>query len=70
MSKLINISDETYKKLTQLKEKKSYTVVIENLLEKRSNKEAILSFAGKGGIDEKKIKDLKKRWNKWTKRYA
>lgn len=66
MSKLINISDETYKRLTQIKGKESYTIVIENLLEKRSNKEAVLSFFGKGGIDEEKVKEAEKMIRKWS----
>lgn len=66
MSRLINISDEVYKELTSLKGELSYTFIIKNLLKKRSNKEAILSFAGKGGIDEEKIKALKEEWGKWT----
>lgn len=73
MSKLINISDKTYAKLKSLKgEDKSFTIVIENLLEKKeeSNKEAILALAGKGSFDEEKLKDLKKGWKKWTEKYA
>lgn len=66
MSKLINISDETYKKLSQLKGKESYTIVIKNLLEKRSNKEAVLSFFGKGGIYEEKVKEAEKMIRKWS----
>lgn len=70
MSKLINISDGTYKRLTQLKGKESYTIVIENLLEKRSNKEAVLSFFGKIKIDEEKVKEAQNLVRKWSKRYA
>lgn len=66
MSKLINISDKTYRKLSILKGKESYTIVIESLLEKRSNKEAVLSFFGKGGIDEKKVKEAEKIMRKWS----
>ena len=50
----------------------SFTIVIDALIEKKgkSNKEEILSFAGKGGIDEKAIADLKKGWKTWTEKYA
>lgn len=71
MSKLINISNEIYSKLRTMKRNdESFTIVIENLLEKRTNKEAVLAFAGKGGIDEEKIKSLKKGWARWTKKYV
>lgn len=73
MSKLINISNETYEKLKAMKNKdESFTIVIEDLIieKTKSNKEAILKFAGKGGIDEKAIADLKKGWKKWTEKYA
>lgn len=71
MSKLINISDETYNKLKEMKgEEKSFTFVIESLMKKRGNKDAILACAGRGGIDEDKITELKKGWKKWTERYA
>jgi predicted CopG family antitoxin len=71
MSKLINISDETYKKLKAMKgEEKSFTIVIETLIEKNTNTQAVLACAGKGGIDENKIAELKKGWKKWTETYA
>jgi len=70
MSKLINISDDVYKELTILKGKLSYSLLLKELLERKSNKEAILAFAGKGGIDEESIKDLKKDWKKWTTKSA
>ncbi|MEK6890068.1 MAG: antitoxin VapB family protein [Nanoarchaeota archaeon] len=73
MSKLINISDRMYEKLKAMKsENESFTIIIEKLVEKkkRSNKEEILKFAGKGGINDKAIEDLKKGWGKWNERYA
>ena len=73
MSKLVNISDKTYEKLKSLKGiDKSFTIVIENLLEKKeeSNKEKIMKFYGKGSFDEEKLKELKEGWKKWTKKYA
>jgi len=70
MSKLVNLSDEVYSMLTKLKGSMSYSLLIKGMLEKRSNKEAILSFAGKGGIDEKEISKLKRDWKKWSMKYA
>jgi predicted CopG family antitoxin len=72
MSKLINISNETYEKLRIMKgEDKSFTFVIESLIEKKENNtRAVLASAGIGGIDEKKIVELKKGWKKWTEKYA
>ena len=71
MSKLINISDKTYGKLKSIKGKdESFTIVIENLLDKKTNTEEVLACAGKGGIDEKAMKDIKKEWSKWTEKYA
>jgi len=70
MSKLINVSDDVYEKLKRMKGSESYSVVIRGLLRKRSNKESILSFAGKGGIDEKEIKKMKKEWRRWSEKYV
>jgi predicted CopG family antitoxin len=70
MSKIISVSDEVYGKLTVLKNGRSYTMVIKELLSRKTNKEEILKFAGKGGIDEKEIRSLKKGWKKWSDKYA
>lgn len=70
MSKLINVSNEIYRKLSSMKGEESFSVVIENLLEKSSNKKAILACAGKGSFDEKKLKELKAGWRKWSEKYA
>ena len=70
MSKLINISNEVYERLTVLKEKESYTNVIKKLLEKKSNREAILACAGKGGIKKEALKSLRKDWKKWSDKYV
>ena len=70
MSKLINISDEVYERLKSMKGSESYTIVIQGLLSRKSNKEEILKFAGKGGIDEKEVKEMKKEWKRWSERYA
>jgi predicted CopG family antitoxin len=70
MSKLINISDKTYEKLKSIKGKESFTFVIENLLEKETNTERVLSCAGKGGINGEAVSKLKEGWKKWTKKYA
>lgn len=68
MSRLINISDDVYKELTRLKGKASYSELVRMLLQKRSNKELILSFAGKGGVDEEAIGEVKKGWKKWSEK--
>lgn len=70
MSKLINVSNEVYKKLAYVKKDKSFSFVIEDLLENKNNTEDVLACAGKGGIDDKAIMDLKKGWKKWTERYV
>ena len=70
MSKLINISNEVYEKLTKMKGKESYTIVIWDLLSKKGNKEQILALAGKADFDEEKLKNLKKGWKKWSEKYA
>ena len=50
----------------------SFTIVIENLVEKnaKTNKKKFAEFYGKGGIDKKAIADLKIGWKKWTEKYA
>ncbi len=70
MSKLINISNETYSKLKAMKGKESFTIIIENLIEKKTNTEEVLACAGKGGIDEKAFLEIKKGWKRWTEKYA
>ncbi|MDO8508866.1 MAG: antitoxin VapB family protein [Nanoarchaeota archaeon] len=70
MSKLINVSDDVYEKLSELKGKDSYTAVIKRLIEKKTNKERILEFAGKGGINVDEIKEIKKGWKKWSEKYV
>ncbi len=70
MTKLINIADRVYEKLKAMKGEESFTMVIEKLIEKKSNKEAILACAGKGSFDEEKLKELKAGWKKWTGKYA
>ena len=70
MSKLINVSDDVYKRLKILKGRESFSLLIRGLLEKRTNKEKILELAGKGEFDEEKLRELKMGWKKWSKKYA
>ena len=72
MSKLINISNNLYDRLKAMKGDESFTIVIENLVEKKtkSNKEAILNCAGKSSFNDKRLKELKKGWGKWNEKYA
>ena len=46
------------------------TKIKRSILDKRSNKEKILQFFGKGGIDEAKVKELSHDWRKWSAKYA
>ena len=71
------VSDEVYNKLKKLKEDKneSFSSVINNLLEDKPNKswEALDKVAGifKGDKEYDAIlKDSKKRWKRWGKKYA
>ena len=70
MSKLINISDDVYEQLNRLKDNESFSIAIRKLLLQKSNKDAILKQFGKGDVDEKRMRELKKGWEKWTERYA
>ncbi len=70
MSKLINVSDDVYKKLSLRKRDESFSIIIEKLMEKCSNKDALLACAGKGGIERGALKELRKEWKKWSDRYA
>lgn len=69
MSKLINISDKLYMKLKAIKGERSFTKVIEDLVEEKRKKK-FLEFFGKGGIDEKKMKEIKEGWKKWSEKYS
>lgn len=42
----------------------------EKLFPHQSNKKAILDFCGKGGVDEEKVKDVRKALNRWSKKCA
>ena len=53
-----------------MKGERSYSQLIRNLIEKKGNKEEILKFVGKDFIDEDMIKELKKRWKKWSEKYV
>ena len=70
MSKIISLSDDVYNKLKEIKGNNSYSIIIREMLKKRSNKEAILKFAGRGGINEEEILSLKKDWKRWSQKYA
>ena len=70
MARLISVPDELYNELTKLKGEGSYSEVIRSLIKHTSNKDLVLSFAGKGGIDEKTIKENQGEWKRWSAKYA
>ncbi len=70
MAKIISLSNEIYEKLSELKGEDSYSTVIKKLLLKKTNKEKILEFAGKGGINEKAIEEIKEGWKNWSKKHV
>ena len=70
MARMINISDDVYESLTRMKGKDSYSVLLRNMVANTPNKEKILEFFGKGGVDGKKLKELTKLWKKWSEEYA
>ncbi len=71
MARIISVADDVYEELTSRKGKdESYSVVIRKVLGKRTNKDDILAFAGKGGVDERRVKELGKEWKKWSKQYV
>ncbi len=70
MTKIISLSNKAYDELKRIKNNKSFSEVIMLCLEKKSNKEKILEFFGKGGIDIKKIKEVRAMWLKWSGKYA
>jgi predicted CopG family antitoxin len=53
-----------------MKGRESFTIIIEKLVEKKSNKETILSLAGRGSFDENRLKELKNGWKRWSEKYA
>lgn len=68
MAKVISVADDVHKTLYQFKGKDSYSVTIRNLLQQTSNKESLLSFFGKDGINHKAIESLKNDWKRWSKK--
>ena len=70
MAKIVSLADDVYQSLYRMKGKESYSSVIRGLLKESSNKEKVLSFAGKGGIDDSALHDLRKGWKKWSEKYA
>lgn len=69
MSSIINVADDVYVELTNIKGRESYSSIIRKLLAERENKERVLRFHGKGGLDIKKLKDVSNEWKKWSKKY-
>jgi len=70
MTRLISIADDVYDELTSLKGIESYSKIIRKLIFKKTNKEQILAFFGKGGINNKKIRELNPIWSKWSEKYV
>ncbi|MBS3148355.1 hypothetical protein J4219_05705 [Candidatus Woesearchaeota archaeon] len=70
MARIISVSDDVYAHLTKLKGKESYSKAIRELIATKSNKEHILNFFGKGGVDAKKVKELDGSWRKWSEEFA
>ena len=70
MAKIISISDDVYRSLTVLKGKESYSNLIRKLVKRKTNKDKILEFAGRGGIDENEVKKIREEWKKWSGKYA
>ncbi|MBI4449000.1 hypothetical protein HY641_03170 [Candidatus Woesearchaeota archaeon] len=48
MAKLINVADDVYQELTKRKGTRSYSEVIREMMVPKGNRDAILSFGGKG----------------------
>lgn len=70
MTEIISVSDDVYSALTKIKGKESYSFVIRKLLSENTNKESLLKFFGRGGIDKSKVKELNKGWKKWSEKYV
>lgn len=70
MSKVINVSDDVYKKMKLMKGIHSYSELIRELISNKGNKDRLLSFKGRDFIDERKIEELRKSWGKWTEKYV
>ena len=70
MSKLISVSDHVYETLTKLKGEGSYSETIKTLFSQKNNKEKLLSFFGRGGVDDARMKEAEGLWKAWSKEYA
>ena len=77
MAKPLMISDEVYHKLKKIKEEKneSFSTVINNLFEDKPNKaiEALDKVAGSLKDDKEYdilMKENKKMWKRWGRKYA
>lgn len=78
MAKTIMVSDDIYGRLSKIKKKtnKSFSQLLENLMEKDNKKrkyESLLNIKGswkESPEDEKIEKELKKEWGKWNRQYA
>ena len=77
MSRLINISDEMYEKLTEEKGEESYSKAIKKLFERKSNKDDLIKFVNelrsrdikaKDLLDIKKVKEARKHWTSLSKK--
>jgi len=71
MSKIISIADDVYEKLTLLKGNSSFSNVIRSMMEEENSKQKVLSlFDSNLSFDKNSLKELKKGWDKWKKRYV
>ena len=76
MAKTIMIANEVYEQLKKIKERRSFTNVIRQLMEKPKSKTGANLGDCLGLLDkddkeyEKIFKELKPLYKKWTKRYA
>jgi len=70
MAKLINVADDVYQHLAELKGKESFSVIIRHLITQKTNKENVLHFCGKKGVNAEAVKQLAPLWKKWSDVYA
>lgn len=75
MAKPIMIADDVYRGLKEAKGRESFSVLIRELMESKKTKtgtnlKAIVGLLKNDGEYDLIMKDLKKRWSKWTKEYA
>ncbi|MBI3032173.1 antitoxin VapB family protein [Candidatus Woesearchaeota archaeon] len=70
MSQIISVSDDVYASLKKIKGKQSFSQVLRRMIHQKDSKQRFMSFFGKGGIDEAKVREAREMWQTWEDKFV